>query len=163
MNPCLCGYLGDIRGRCHCTSEQIRRYRSRISGPLLDRIDLYVEMARPRNFLNRQETDIPERSAFVRARVERARHRQLGLRGCVNAQLDNTGLKKHCALNSSNMELLKLASEQHSLSPGACHRVLKVARTLADMEGKDSIAAEHLAKAISDNSGYRVQNLKPVA
>jgi len=162
MNPCPCGYLGDSRGRCHCTQDQIQRYRSRISGPLLDRIDLFVEMSRPRNFLNRHECEIPERSAFVRARVERARQLQLKLRGCVNAQLDNAGLKKYCALKSSDMELFKQASDQHALSPRACHRILKVARTLADMDGADSIATEHLAEAISYHSSNRAPNLKPV-
>jgi magnesium chelatase family protein len=163
MNPCPCGLLGEASGRCHCTSEQIQRYRSRISGPLLDRIDLYVEMARPRNFLNRQECEIPERSAFVQARVERTRNRQLELRGCVNAQLDNAGLKKHCSLKSSDLELLKQASEQHTLSPRACHRILKVARTLADMEASDAIETPHLAEAIFYHSGNRVQKLQSLA
>jgi magnesium chelatase family protein len=163
MNPCPCGYLGDSRGRCHCSSDQISRYKSRISGPLLDRIDLCVEMSRPRNFLNRQECEIPERSAFVRARVERARKRQLELRGCVNAQLDNAGLKKYCLLKSSDMELFKQASDQHTLSPRACHRILKVARTLADMDDSDNIVTEHLAEAISYHSSNRVQGLNNVA
>jgi magnesium chelatase family protein len=149
MNPCPCGLLGEVSGRCHCTFDQIQRYRSRISGPLLDRIDLCVEMSRPRNFLNRQESELPERSAFVRARVERARSRQLDLRGRVNAQLDNTALKKYCALKSSDMELFKQASNQHALSPRACHRILKVARTLADMDDAEAITTPHLAEAIS--------------
>lgn len=157
MNPCPCGLLGEASGRCHCTSEQIQRYRSRISGPLLDRIDLYVEMSRPRNFLNRQENELPERSAFVRARVERARKRQLDLRGCINAQLDNAALKKYCALETSDLELFKQASDQHALSPRACHRILKVARTLADMDGADNIATEHLAEAISYRQSRQAQ------
>ncbi|HET6564156.1 MAG TPA: YifB family Mg chelatase-like AAA ATPase [Xanthomonadales bacterium] len=163
MNPCPCGYLGDSRGRCHCSADQINRYKGRVSGPLLDRIDLCVEMARPRGFLNRQESELPERSAFVRARVERARQRQLDLRGCVNAQLDNTALKKYCALKKGDMDLFKQASEQHALSPRACHRILKVARTLADMDAADAIETPHLAEAISYHSGNRAQNLQPVA
>lgn len=152
MNPCPCGYSGEPSGRCHCSADLISRYRSRISGPLLDRIDLCVEMSRPRNFLNRQESELPERSAFVRARVERARKRQLSLRGHINAQLDNAGLKKYCVLAKTDMEMFKAASDQHALSPRACHRILKVARTLADMDTADQIATEHLAEAIS----YRV-------
>jgi magnesium chelatase family protein len=152
MNPCPCGYSGEPSGRCHCTSEQMQRYRSRVSGPLLDRIDLCVEMSRPRNFLNRQENELPERSAFVRARVERARKLQHDRRGCVNAQLDHAALKKHCALKPSDLELFKEASEQHTLSPRACHRILKVARTLADMDDSDAINTPHLAEAISYRS-----------
>jgi len=116
---------------------------------LLDRIDLCVEMSRPRNFLNRQESELPERSAFVRARVERARKKQLESRGCINAQLDNSALKKYCVLQKPDLEMFKAASDQHSLSPRACHRILKVARTLADLDAVDNIATEHLAEAIS--------------
>lgn len=157
MNPCPCGMAGEANGRCHCTVDQIQLYRSRISGPLLDRIDLYVEMSRPRSFLNRQENELPERSAFVRARVERARKRQLQLRGRINSQLDNAALKKYCVLAKSDLELFKQASDQHALSPRACHRILKVARTLADMDDSDSIATVHLAEAISYHSSGRVQ------
>jgi magnesium chelatase family protein len=120
-------------------------------------------MPRQCGFLNRQETEIPERSAFVRARVERARKRQLDLRGCVNAQLNHTALKQHCVLKKPEMDLFKTASEQHALSPRACHRILKVARTLADMEASDSIEMPHLAEAISYHSSNRMQNLKPAA
>ncbi len=149
MNPCPCGFAGEPSGRCHCSPDLISRYRAKISGPLLDRIDLCVEMSRPRNFLNRQESELPERSTFVRARVERARKRQLEMRGCINAQLDNAALKKYCALEKPDLEMFKAASEQHTLSPRACHRILKVARTLADMDAVDNIATEHLAEAIS--------------
>lgn len=158
MNPCPCGFAGEPSGRCHCSAEQISRYRSKISGPLLDRIDLCVEMSRPRNFLNRQESELPERSAFVRVRVERARKRQLGLRGCINAQLDNAALKKYCDLKKPDLEMFKTASDHHSLSPRACHRILKVARTLADMDAVDNIATEHLAEAISYRINQRGQN-----
>ncbi len=158
MNPCPCGFAGEPSGRCHCSAEQISRYRGKISGPLLDRIDLHVEMSRPRNFLIRQESELPERSAFVRARVEKARKRQLELRGCVNAQLDHAALKKYCLLEKPDLELFKSASDQHALSPRACHRILKVARTLADMDATDHIATEHLAEAIS----YRSNEIKGV-
>jgi len=158
MNPCPCGFAGEPSGRCHCSAEQIHRYRGKISGPLMDRIDLNVEMSRPRNFLNRQENELPERSAFVRARVEAARKRQMELRGCINAQLDNSALKKYCVLTKTDLEIFKTASEQHSLSPRACHRILKVARTLADMDAADNIQTEHLAEAIS----YRSTEIKGV-
>jgi magnesium chelatase family protein len=161
MNPCPCGYSGDTRGRCHCTPDQVQRYRSRISGPLLDRIDLCVEMSRPRNFLDRHECDSPERSAIVRERVAHARKRQQTLRGCLNAQLDNAGLREHCFLEKSELELFKRASEQSALSPRACHRILKVARTLADMDDSDSINTPHLAEAISYHSGHRIPTIRP--
>lgn len=163
MNPCKCGFWGDSSGRCHCTPDQIQSYRSRISGPLLDRIDICVEMSRPRNFLNRQESEVPERSAVVRARVERARERQLELRGCVNALLDNAALRKYCQLKSSDLELFKQASNQHHLSPRACNRILKVTRTLADMDDADAIATAHLAEAISYHSSNRTRNLNPIS
>jgi magnesium chelatase family protein len=114
-------------------------------------------MSRPRNFLHRQENELPEKSAFVRARVVNARQRQITLRGCINAQLDHAALKKFCELKNPDLDLFKTASEQHALSPRACHRILKVARTLADMDAAENIATEHLAEAIT----YRTNSRNP--
>jgi magnesium chelatase family protein len=149
MNPCPCGHASDASGLCHCTAEQISRYRSRISGPLLDRIDLQVEVSRPEAFLAESEGPTPECSARVRERVIAARTVQLRRGGTVNAQLDFDGLRRHCRLNDDGRKLLADASDRHALSPRACHRILKVSRTLADLDGAAAIGTAHLAEAIS--------------
>jgi magnesium chelatase family protein len=149
MNPCPCGYAGDRSGRCICTAEQIRRYRGRISGPLLDRIDLRVELSRPRRPALRHSGPRPETSAAVRKRVIAARGRQLARAGIVNARLGTRDLRRHCRLDDRDQATLEDAAERLGLSPRGCQRVLKVARTLADIEARDRIGAEHVAEAIS--------------
>jgi magnesium chelatase family protein len=149
MNPCPCGYAGDESGQCHCTPDQISRYRGRISGPLLDRIDLHVEVSRPKAFLLQHEGPAPESSASVRTRVLAARDIQNQRSGSTNAQLDGTALKQFCRITESDRSLLLHASEQHALSPRACIRILKVARTLADLEAEADIGTAHIAEAIS--------------
>jgi len=146
MNPCPCGYEGDPSGRCACTPDQIRRYRDRISGPLLDRIDLHVEV--PRQSLK----DLPpgESSADVRQRVLAARAIQ-ARRGGVNAQLDVGGIREHCALDAHQATLLEAACEKLRLSARAHHRIVRVARTIADLDASERIEARHLSEAI----GYR--------
>ncbi|OOZ39577.1 ATP-dependent protease [Solemya pervernicosa gill symbiont] len=152
MNPCPCGYLGHYNGRCHCSTEQVARYRARISGPLLDRIDLHIEVpALPRGELGRDHSEQRETSREVRARVEQARERQLTRNGKSNNQLDNRAINKHCRLNSDDRQLLDTAIDHLGLSARAYHRILKVARTVADLEGSDQIATHHLSEAI----GYR--------
>jgi magnesium chelatase family protein len=146
MNPCPCGYQGDPSGRCSCTPDQTRRYRERVSGPLLDRIDLQVEV--PRQSLKGREPG--EDSARVRARVRAAREPQAE-RGCVNALLDVKGIRRHCALGERESKLLEQACERLQLSARAHHRILRVARTLADLEGTERIGMAHLSEAI----GYR--------
>jgi len=154
MNPCPCGLLGEESGRCHCSAEQIDRYRSRISGPLLDRIDLQVEMGRPRSFLAEHSGPQPESSEQVRARVVAARAIQQRRSGCTNSRLDPAGIRAHCAVNASDRRLLEEASQRHALSPRACLRILKVARTLADLEAAADIRTDHLAEAISYRRGF---------
>jgi magnesium chelatase family protein len=132
MNPCPCGYLGDESGLCHCTADQVSRYVGRISGPLLDRIDLHLEVSRPREFLLQHDGPAPESSATVRARVLAARDIQEQRAGKTNAQLDGEPLKRTCRVTASDRKLLLQASRQQALSPRACTRILKVARTLAD-------------------------------
>lgn len=149
MNPCPCGHAGDASGLCHCTAEQIARYRARISGPLLDRIDLHVDVPRPESFLADSEGSPPEASAPVRARVSDARARQIERAGVVNARLDLDGLKRHCRPGVDSRALLIDAAEKQALSPRACHRVLKVALTLADLDDAEGIRVEHVAEAIS--------------
>jgi len=149
MNPCPCGRRGDASGLCDCTSEQVSRYRSRISWPLLDRIDLHVEVSRPKSFLSEHSGPRPESSEQVRARVIAARTIQQERCGGTNAQLDPAGIRAHCAIGTSDRRLLETASQHHALSPRACLRVLKVARTLADLDAVTNIHKDHLAEAIS--------------
>jgi magnesium chelatase family protein len=148
MNPCPCGYFGDLDGRCRCTPDQIAHYRNRISGPLLDRIDLQVEM--PRIPWRQLQAKPGEDSASVRARVAAARAVQQR-RGCLNAHLSLSQLEKFCCLGKMEAQLLEKAMTRFRLSPRAVHRILKVARTIADLDGQQSIGLLHLQEAI----GYR--------
>jgi len=153
MNPCPCGQLGDASGLCHCSAEQVSRYRSRISGPLLDRIDLHVEVSRPKSFLLQHDGPKPESSGQVRQRVLAARATQHLRSRCTNAQLNADALKNHCRLSDSDRELLITASKQHALSPRACIRILKVARTIADLDSALRINTHHLLESISYRNG----------
>jgi magnesium chelatase family protein len=150
MNPCPCGYSGDARRACRCTPVQVSNYRGRLSGPLRDRIDLIVEV---------QSVAISdmtggvsgESSAAVRARVLAARDRQLarGIRKArVNAQLHGKVLDRACALDDAGRRLLERSADKLHLSARGFHRVLKVARTIADLAAADTIAVEHLAEAL---------------
>lgn len=152
MNPCPCGYLGDPTGRCRCSTEQIQRYRNKLSGPLLDRIDLHLTVARETTTLDTSPSG--ETSADVAARVATAREVQQQRQGCANAFLDLEGLRRHCPLQAADQAWLESACERLSLSLRAAHRLLKVARTLADLEGAGSIARAHLAEALQ----YRPAN-----
>jgi len=150
MNPCPCGYQGVSDAECTCTPDQIRRYRDKISGPLLDRIDMHV----PVRLLKRGELQGKregERSETVRARVMTARARQLERQGRPNHQLSVPELERVCALSAKNRTLLEDAIETLGLSSRAYHRVLKVARTLADMAGSETLETPHITEAL----GYR--------
>jgi magnesium chelatase family protein len=148
MNPCPCGYLGHPSGRCHCSGEQVARYQARISGPLLDRIDMHIEVPPlPRGVLQDQQQG--ESSATVQARVIACRDRQLARSGKANAQLNNREIKRDCRLNKEDALLLEQATERLGLSARAHHRILKVARTIADLAGSAAIEQGHLGEAIS--------------
>jgi magnesium chelatase family protein len=149
MNPCPCGYAGDKSGRCHCTADQVQRYRGRISGPLLDRIDLHVEVARPERLLQADGDKQPESSAAVRRRVVAAREIQLDRAGTPNARLNSAGVRSHCQLNAPQRQFLETAAQRAGLSPRACQRILKVARTIADLDNEPRIGSGHLAEAIA--------------
>ena len=147
MNPCPCGYLGDPTGRCRCTPEQIQRYRNKLSGPLLDRIDLHLTVARETTALN--PTQAPgDNTATAAAQVADARERQEKRQGCANAFLDLPGLREHCRLAKADESWLEHACERLTLSLRAAHRLLKVARTLADLEQAEAITREHLQEAL---------------
>lgn len=147
MNPCPCGYFGDPNGRCRCTPEQVQRYRNKLSGPLLDRIDLHISVAREATSL-RQPKDPGTSSAQAVEQVCAARERQLRRQGCSNAQLDLNALREHCVLLDNDRIWLEQASERLNLSLRSTHRVLKVARTLADLDNSTAIARGHLAEAL---------------
>ncbi|MEI2782301.1 MAG: YifB family Mg chelatase-like AAA ATPase [Candidatus Competibacter sp.] len=148
MNPCPCGYLGDAERRCACGPEQVRRYRGRVSGPLVDRIDLHIEVPRLAHRVLRGETP-EESSATVRARVRAARDRQLQRAGKPNSALNTREIERYCTLGEADHRLLEQALERLGLSPRAYHRILKVARTIADLAGGDGIRTPHLTEAIS--------------
>jgi magnesium chelatase family protein len=148
MNPCPCGYHGDRARDCLCSAEQIGRYRAKVSGPLLDRIDLFVEVARPKQIIIPGSGEPGESSSDVRKRVITAHGIQLERQGIANGQLEASGVKRYCQLNTSDVTFVEKAATQLSLSPRGCQRVLKVARTIADLEGCDSIDQGHLAEAM---------------
>lgn len=147
--PCPCGLSGDDSGRCCCSAEQIQRYRNRVSGPLLDRIDIQVEVLRPETSILTTPHEGAETSADVRQRVIEARGVQHERAGKANALLDNDELKRFCHIEGAIMQLLEDATKQLYLSPRACHRILKVARTIADLDHASDIGANHLAEAIT--------------
>ncbi len=151
MNPCPCGWAGDPSGRCRCSAEQVRRYRARISGPLLDRIDLHVEVPRLPPQELRPDAAQGESSASIRARVERTRAIQLARCGKANAQMSQAETMQHCALQAKDQSLLEQAVERLQLSARSLHRILRVARTIADMAGSERIETPHLGEAL----GYR--------
>ena len=148
MNPCPCGYAGDPAANCRCSREQVQRYAARISGPLLDRIDLQVQVLRPDPALLHATTMNGEDSATVRQRVGVARAQQLQRQSVTNARLSNNALRQHCGLKAREQKLLTRAARQLQLSPRACHSIMRVARTIADLDGREQIALEHLSEAI---------------
>jgi magnesium chelatase family protein len=151
MNPCPCGYLGDERHQCTCTPSQIIRYRARVSGPLMDRIDIHIEVpAVP--FKDLRAGDSGERSEDIRARVVKARERQLkrfhGQGLYSNGQMKARHIKKYCKLSAPAQSLLDAATQRLGLSARAYTRILKLSRTIADMEGTEDIQPQHLSEAI---------------
>ncbi|MCF5692961.1 YifB family Mg chelatase-like AAA ATPase [Pseudomonas sp. PA-1-2A] len=147
MNPCPCGYMGEPSGRCRCTPEQIQRYRNKLSGPLLDRIDLHLTVAREVTALSPAQ-QAGDTTAQASAQVAQARERQHQRQGCANAFLDLPRLREHCQLAKADEIWLESACERLTLSLRAAHRLLKVARTLADLEQVEGIARHHLAEAL---------------
>lgn len=147
MNPCPCGYHGDANGKCRCTPDQVARYRSKLSGPLLDRIDLQIEVpSLPAEAL--QSAADGESSAVVRARVVLARERQQSRQGKPNSRLTTKEIDRYCQPDENGAALLKQAMTRLNLSARAYHRVLRVARTVADLAGSATIAPQHIAEAI---------------
>lgn len=147
MNPCPCGYLGHYHGRCRCTPDQVARYLSRISGPLLDRIDLQIEVpALAQEELMRSADGEP--SAVVRVRVTAARERAMARQQKPNARLGSREIDAHCARDDKGETLLKQAIARLGLSARAYHRILRVARTIADLEAAGTVMSGHVAEAL---------------
>jgi magnesium chelatase family protein len=158
MNPCPAG-LVCTEGRCRCRPDQRQRYQSRISGPLLDRIDLHVPVNEVPSQLLLAGTNDPWEPQSVRRQVIAARERQIDRQGCTNARLPGDVLLKICALGAKEKRLLDQANERYRLSARGLHRVLKVARSIADLAGWDTVKSEQLVEALSframDWSGER--------
>lgn len=157
MNPCPCGYFGDKSDRCRCTPNQIARYKDKISGPLLDRIDMQVQVAKM-PITEMQSAKSPENSECVRARVSSARERQLTRQDCSNAELRSKALKAACNLQLGEQTMLATAIEKLKLSARAYDRILRVARTIADLDAQAEINARHITEALSYRSFDRFYN-----
>ncbi|OGT83571.1 MAG: hypothetical protein A3H91_02520 [Gammaproteobacteria bacterium RIFCSPLOWO2_02_FULL_61_13] len=146
----MCGYFGDASGRCRCAPDQIARYRARVSGPLLDRIDMHIEVPNmTRDLLLHRNRAPAESSAQVRARVEAAHQRQVQRAGKTNARLNTREIEQHCRLTAQQNRMLAQAIDKLGLSGRALHRILKLARTIADLESSSGIADTHLTEAIA--------------
>ena len=158
MNPCPCGYLGDPSGRCHCSRDRIERYRSRVSGPILDRIDLHVEVpaVKAANLSEPQRSPRSESSTDVQARVTAAREIQLARCDKPNAWLEVHEIERFCQLTPSARELLGRALVRLGLSARAWQRVRKVARTIADLSASEEVEVEHLSEAVAYRSLERM-------
>jgi magnesium chelatase family protein len=151
MNPCPCGYYGDPIKECTCSLSNVLRYQKRISGPLLDRIDIHVEVPRV-DYEKLSGNRSGEPSAKIRERVERACERQrarfAGTKLRVNADMGPAEVRQYCAIDDAGKNLLRAAMQQMQMSARAYHRILKLARTIADLAGSDKIETPHLAEAI---------------
>jgi magnesium chelatase family protein len=151
MNPCPCGWYGDNQHECTCTSANITRYQKRISGPLLDRIDIHVEVPKVA-YEKLTEQRLGETSQTIRARVEIARERQRqrfqGTDLSCNADMRPGDVRVYCKLDDAGTALMRTAMSQLQLSARGFHRVLKLARTVADLAGSENIQPAHLAEAI---------------
>jgi magnesium chelatase family protein len=159
MNPCPCGYLGDAQGKCHCSADQVQRYRQKISGPLMDRIDMHIIVpALPIRELRQQHNQDNESSQLIRKRVEQARNIQIQRHGRINAHLATSDIKDSCRLDKADQQLLENAMTRFGLSMRAYNKILKLSRTIADLDGKQSITTSHLGEALSYRQLDRGEN-----
>lgn len=149
MNPCPCGYHGDPSKRCTCSADRIDRYRERISGPLLDRIDLHVEIARQRDWLDHEIDTVTESSAVVRGRVARARMVQFKRQNKLNQFLTVNEVRHQISLDKESATFMRQAFERFLLSARAYHRIVKVARTIADIMENTNVELQHVREALN--------------
>jgi len=151
MNPCPCGYNTDSKKECHCTPRQIQNYISRISGPLLDRIDIHVEVPNVQYKDLASDSDC-ESSEEIRERVTKSRERQLerfqDLKYSTNSRMSTKQIKKHCSLDSQAEELLHQAMTELNISARGYNKILKVGRTIADLDHSDTVRLEHISEAV---------------
>ena len=157
MNPCKCGWYGDPSGRCRCSETAVESYRSRISGPMLDRIDIVVEVPSV-HFEDLRARAEAEPSAEVRKRVNAARkiqNQRFGDGSMCNARMGPSEMRQYCVLNEESAQLMKDAFEAMGLTARSYDRILKVARTVADLDGSETIEPQHIAEAIQ----YRAVNM----
>jgi magnesium chelatase family protein len=148
MNPCPCGYFGDGTGRCRCNRLAVERYRARLSGPLLDRLDLHVRVAPIEVSTLFEARDVNDSSAVVRLRVARARTLQLNRQGALNSALADAELERHAAPDRDSRDLLEFTARRFHLSARAIGRILRVARTLADLAGSSAMTVQHVSEAL---------------
>jgi magnesium chelatase family protein len=156
MNPCPCGYFGDVKRECRCGPAQVQRYRQRISGPLLDRIDLHIEVPAV-EYQDVASERVEENSAAIRGRIGAARERQQDRfqkepKTNCNARMTTRQMKQHCQLDPESQELIRVAMSELNLSARAYDRILKVSRTIADLASSASISSEHVSEAIQYRS-----------
>jgi magnesium chelatase family protein len=157
MNPCPCGYLGDPDNTCKCSPDQIQRYHHKISGPLLDRIDLHIQVPRiPTTALTMYQTnETSEASYSIRERIEKSKQMQITRKQSINANLNQAQIKQYCSLNTEGRTLIEAAIKTLKLSARGYHKTLKVARTIADLDQSENIESKHLSEAL----GYRSKGL----
>lgn len=148
MNPCPCGYLGHKTKECQCTPVQVSRYRNKISGPLLDRIDIHLEVPALTHAELTDKTQQSETSEQIRQQTTAARQFQLQRQGVLNASLTTVGIERYCSIDAQAQQLLRTATERLNLSARGYHRILKIARTVADLEQEEGISSKNLAEAI---------------
>lgn len=151
MNPCPCGYWGDSQNNCRCTSEQVQRYQNKLSGPFLDRIDMHIEVPALSHKDLQESSDEIEKSTTVKQRVIAAQQRQKNRRKHCNAHLSNQEIEKDCRLSVNDQKVLEKTMNKMHLSARAYHRILKLARTIADLDNSENIQLHHLTESI----GYR--------
>jgi magnesium chelatase family protein len=157
MNPCKCGWFGDPSGRCTCSEQAVINYRGRISGPLLDRIDIVVEVPAV-HFEDLRRRAEAEHSSAIKSRVDTARkiqQRRFSSGSMCNALMGPEEMRKYCALDEASAELMKQAFDALGLTARSYDRILKVARTVADLDGSERIEPQHIAEAVQ----YRAVNL----
>jgi magnesium chelatase family protein len=147
MNPCSCGFYGDPKRECRCSPNMITKYRNKVSGPLLDRIDIHIEVPAVK-YKEMAGDSTGESSEKIRSRVESARVIQRERFGHVNARMFPREIKQHCGLDDGSQELLKMAMTELNLSARAYDRILKVSRTIADLDGSERIQTPHISEAI---------------
>ncbi len=148
-NPCTCGYLGDTQAKCRCSEDGVNHYRAKISGPLLDRIDMQVSVQRPSKELLRPDAPLTESSEAVRKRVVAARAIQQLRNQCCNALLEGKRLQQACVATEASWELLEKAMDQFAMSARAHQRIWRVSRTIADLAGVHMIEKGHVSEALT--------------